>query len=472
MGATYASITLRGASRERITAALKVRGAEAFVGPTRRGCTVVFEERSDRDPARARALAAELSGELGCAALAAHVQDDAALLLFLCRGGQVLDEYDSNPGLERGRAEPPAGGGTTLLCEVIGAADADLLAVRRALRVPAREEPYFFESARHADLAEALGLPGYAAGLGYEYFWEDRTDHLKAEVTPVGPATSAWEPPPAAPGDVPPRATRPLPHPVHGFHLALARGDADAVRAFFLPGPPELDDPRHGRVLGEAALEAYVAAMAAWMGGRSMSYTPVATLETPERIVAEGELRLTAPPAHLKLPVACVWDRPPGGAGPGFARLRIYHSLWPIDGVHRVRPPLLPVRDGLVLPPEVARYQAALAAGDVEGVMACFHDFATVREPSGGPYRHAGRTAVRAFYTALFSGGGGIPLGHCTATTDGGRTAVEYVVTRWGRAELPPQAGVAVYDRAPGEERLLAARIYDDADPPIPASGE
>jgi hypothetical protein len=41
-----------------------------------------------------------------------------------------------------------------------------------------------------------------------------------------------------------------------------------------------------------------------------------------------------------------------------------------------------------------------------------------------------------------------------------------------GRTELPPQAGVAVYVR--GESgKLAAARIYDDADPPLPeaASG-
>jgi hypothetical protein len=37
---------------------------------------------------------------------------------------------------------------------------------------------------------------------------------------------------------------------------------------------------------------------------------------------------------------------------------------------------------------------------------------------------------------------------------------------RWGRTELPPEAGVAVYVR--GESgKLAAARIYDDSDPPL-----
>ena len=37
---------------------------------------------------------------------------------------------------------------------------------------------------------------------------------------------------------------------------------------------------------------------------------------------------------------------------------------------------------------------------------------------------------------------------------------------RWGKTELPPQAGVAVYVRG-SSGKLAAARIYDDADPPL-----
>ncbi len=44
--------------------------------------------------------------------------------------------------------------------------------------------------------------------------------------------------------------------------------------------------------------------------------------------------------------------------------------------------------------------------------------------------------------------------------------ALEYNVVRWGRSELPPEAGVAVYVRGPSG-KLAAARIYDDADPPL-----
>jgi hypothetical protein len=37
---------------------------------------------------------------------------------------------------------------------------------------------------------------------------------------------------------------------------------------------------------------------------------------------------------------------------------------------------------------------------------------------------------------------------------------------RWGKAQLPPQAGVGVYVRGQSG-KLAAARVYDDADPPL-----
>ena len=66
----------------------------------------------------------------------------------------------------------------------------------------------------------------------------------------------------------------------------------------------------------------------------------------------------------------------------------------------------------------------------------------------------------------MFANGGGIGLEHCAVTDDEHACALEYNVVRWGRTELPPQAGVAVYVRAEGRGKLAVARIYDDVDPP------
>jgi hypothetical protein len=89
-----------------------------------------------------------------------------------------------------------------------------------------------------------------------------------------------------------------------------------------------------------------------------------------------------------------------------------------------------------------------------------------VREPAGGAYVHRGRDRIATLYETMFSNGGGIPLEHCLVTDDGRACALEYNVVRWGRTDLPPQAGISVYVR--GESgKLASARIYDDCDPPI-----
>jgi hypothetical protein len=113
----------------------------------------------------------------------------------------------------------------------------------------------------------------------------------------------------------------------------------------------------------------------------------------------------------------------------------------------------------------VGEYQAALAAGDLDAIVAAFEPDGYAREPAGSQYVHEGRDGLRAFYELLFSNGGGIPLEHCALIDDKHACAMEYNVVRWGETELPPQAGVAVYVR--GETgKLAAARIYDDVNPP------
>jgi hypothetical protein len=51
-------------------------------------------------------------------------------------------------------------------------------------------------------------------------------------------------------------------------------------------------------------------------------------------------------------------------------------------------------------------------------------------------------------------------------TDDGARCALEFNCRRWGSHDLPPQAGLAVYERGP-DGLLAAARVYDDIDAPV-----
>jgi hypothetical protein len=111
----------------------------------------------------------------------------------------------------------------------------------------------------------------------------------------------------------------------------------------------------------------------------------------------------------------------------------------------------------------VGDYQRALAAGDVGAMVAAFESDGYAREPAGGSHVHRGRDGLRSFYELLLSNGG-IPLEYCAAVDDGRSCALEYNIVRWGKAELPPAAGITVYLRGQGG-KLAAVRIYDDIDP-------
>jgi hypothetical protein len=144
----------------------------------------------------------------------------------------------------------------------------------------------------------------------------------------------------------------------------------------------------------------------------------------------------------------------------------MYFSSWPLTGRHVNRPPLLQPDPQLTESDVVADYQRALSTGDVDAIVAAFEPDGYAREPAGGRYIHRGHDGLRPVYEQLFSNDGGIPLQHCTLIDDERAAALEYNVVRWGKTELPPQAGIAVYVRGQSG-RLAAARIYDDVDPPL-----
>jgi SnoaL-like domain len=245
----------------------------------------------------------------------------------------------------------------------------------------------------------------------------------------------------------------------------LLTGQIDALVESFA-GEPQLHTPRRGRVKGMRAFEAYVTEANQWLAQRNVSVDDVERVITEQRGFEEVVLHLDGETGRVDLPHALVADHSADGR---LEELRIYFSGWQLAGRHANRPPVLQPDPKLRESDVVAEYQRALAAGDLDAIMAAFELDAYAREPAGGDHVHSGADGLRAFYESLFSNGGGIPLEHCALVDDGRSCALEYNVVRWGRTELPPQAGVAVYIR--GESgRLAAARIYDDVDPPLSAS--
>jgi hypothetical protein len=246
------------------------------------------------------------------------------------------------------------------------------------------------------------------------------------------------------------------------FFDGILTGEVDALIGSFA-GEPQLHHPVRGRIRGRAEFEAYVRDTQAWLAERNGAVEEVLTIHTKSQGCGEAVLHLDGGEAPVALPVSVAADRVRDGY---LVELRLYYSSWPLTARHANRPPLLQPDPKPRERDVVAEYQQALATGDLDGIVGTFEPDGYAREPAGGRFIHQGHGALRDFYKQMFSNGGGITLQHCGVIDDGQACALEYNVVRWGKTELPPQAGIAVYVR--GETgKLAAARIYDDVNPPI-----
>jgi hypothetical protein len=247
------------------------------------------------------------------------------------------------------------------------------------------------------------------------------------------------------------------------YYEGIMANEPEALVRSFAARQPVLDDPRVGYVDGVRELRAFVNGTADWLRERDAVVENVALTRTPTCTVEEVVLHLLADDGgRVELHVAIVADRNPDRT---VKAIRVYHSLWPLTGEHRIRPPLLPEDPSLHAEGAPGDYQRALAEGELEVIVATFEPDGYAREPSGAAYLHRGVERLRELYSHLFANGGGIGLEHCTLTDDGVRCAIEYNGVRWGLTDIPPQAGVAVYERG-SSGMLVAARIYDDVEPP------
>jgi hypothetical protein len=244
--------------------------------------------------------------------------------------------------------------------------------------------------------------------------------------------------------------------PITTYLPLLVEGRPQAFLGIFTKNAV-IADPRAGRIEGSEAVEQFAVETCDWLEQRKARVLDGRLTRDASRSVAECVLVLEGDEdGQVELPVALVGER----HGERLTQVRVYHSMWPLEGRHQVRPPLLPERTDLVLPPVVRRYQDALAAGVLEDVLELFEPDGYAREPAGSEHVYQGRDGLARLYGGLFAVGG-FPLEHCTATDDGTCTALEYNVVSWGGHVLEPQAGVACYERGPSG-KLVAARIYDD----------
>ena len=251
--------------------------------------------------------------------------------------------------------------------------------------------------------------------------------------------------------------------PVGQYVDALNQGDTHAFQTVW-PGEVVVYDPRYGEMRGHKRLRQFVRQSEAWLAEQQAQVETVAGTVVGHRAVVELLAHLVQDGQERAWPVAIVAESPDDRS----VVFRSYFSQWALNGKRPLRPAIL--EPGTAHPGDVVgRYQAALAAGDAEGAVATFEPDGYYREPNGPSFAHHGAGGLGAFFTRCFSAGGGIGLQNCAVTDDGVRCAVEYNCVRWGRHDLPPQAGIGVYERGP-DGLLAAVRIYDDIEPPAELS--
>ena len=247
--------------------------------------------------------------------------------------------------------------------------------------------------------------------------------------------------------------------PVGQYLAALNDGDARELETAW-PGKVVIYDPHVGQVSGRHQVRQFVRRNLSWLASLHARTEVVASTGAGGRAVVELLAHVDHHGQELAWPVAVVSESPDDLS----VVIRTYCSQWPLDEKRPVRPPIL-ASGHASLDGVVSRYQAGLAAGDTDAVVSTFAPDGYFRGPFGPLHAHRGAAELRSFFARCFSAGGGIDLEGCAVTDDGVRCALEYNCVRWGSHDLPPQAGIGVYER--GQDGLLTAvRVYDDVEAP------
>jgi hypothetical protein len=181
MGNWYTNVSVKGAQQSDVVALLEELGRRAYVTPETSGWIVVYDQQTDEfDLSILESLALTLSTRLSCTVLASCNADDDVLWLALYENGTLSTRYGSSrKSFEDGDDFPQL----KETAEVLAAVFQKPESKRDVLRLLSKSHgilgvlslyfkvrlAYAVEVHRHLDLANLLGMPRAAVGLGYRY---------------------------------------------------------------------------------------------------------------------------------------------------------------------------------------------------------------------------------------------------------------------------------------------------------------
>jgi hypothetical protein len=168
MGNFYVNYTVRTTNAKKVAGCLK--GRSAFVTPVDNGFVVVFDEESDTQDGNVfTELGMRLSKELQTTVFGVLNHDDDILWYLLFVNGSKVDEYNSSPNFftEDDDSTPPSGGNAELLCNIFEKDCSQK--IDDLLREKSDDKHFVHAVERHAALVEALDLPLFAIGMGFNY---------------------------------------------------------------------------------------------------------------------------------------------------------------------------------------------------------------------------------------------------------------------------------------------------------------
>jgi hypothetical protein len=213
-----------------------------------------------------------------------------------------------------------------------------------------------------------------------------------------------------------------------------------------------LHEPRFGDAAGLAAIDAQLKKASESLTQLGARYERGQFTTGIDRDVTEGILTIARDGKDVTIPVAVVAERRKSRE----VELRVYYSTLLITPQNTRHPRLLGADSSIHLGAPVDDYLSAARRGDAAAVLACFEENGVLRDAAGRTYGKANGQLTT--YCAKNTPWDAVPGGYA----DDGRTcALEYSLVRMAGREMPPQAGLAVYER--GDSGLIrTVRIYDD----------